>query len=298
MKTHMKILMFGLITAFCSRVGFSATGASEPFRLSMKSERLLANGGIDSLTYDSSWIGGDANAMVVVADNGVEVKRITGSGNFSWSPSTLGKHMLTYTTYIDGVAQSEVYSATMFADWKYTVNDGKATIIDSAYTSGSVTVPTSIDGFTVSGILDNVFAGCNFDCITLPPVFVGYANDVSLIKGVETNGWTRDFTKEGEVFRSADIEHSESTCMTATIIGPTEFSFDWKVSSESGYDKLKWHLNGSQQAEISGERNWQTVKYFQMEYIRYSGLIPRMGALTGMMIVVGCGLNRFRYANH
>ena len=69
----------------------------------------------DSLTvsWDAAWIGGDANATVVIADNGIEVKRTTGSGQFTYSLSNAVPHELTYTTYIDGVAQSEVYATTV-----------------------------------------------------------------------------------------------------------------------------------------------------------------------------------------
>ena len=64
-----------------------------------------------------------------------------------WSPTTAGKHTLTYTTYINGVAQDEVYTVTVYADWKYTVEDGRATIIETTQTSGDVTIPSEIDGF-------------------------------------------------------------------------------------------------------------------------------------------------------
>ncbi len=36
-------------------------------------------------------------------------------------------------------------------------------------------------------------------------------------------------------------------------------SFDWKVSSESGYDFLKYYVNGVEQSRISGYKDWETV---------------------------------------
>ena len=64
-----------------------------------------------TLTWDASWIGGDAGATVVIADNGAEIKRATGAGEFIYALSGTGVHGLTYTTYIDNVAQDEVYTA-------------------------------------------------------------------------------------------------------------------------------------------------------------------------------------------
>jgi hypothetical protein len=71
--------------------------------------------------WDASWVGGDVNATVAIADNGAEVMRTIGVGEFAYEPSGIGRHDLTYTTYIDGVEQEEIYSATVFKDWKYEV---------------------------------------------------------------------------------------------------------------------------------------------------------------------------------
>ena len=38
-------------------------------------------------------------------------------------------------------------------------------------------------------------------------------------------------------------------------------SFDWRVSSESNYDKLKFRVNNTDNTNISGDRDWTTVTY-------------------------------------
>ena len=58
------------------------------------------------------------------------------------------------------MAQDEVYTATVYAQWKYEVKDGGAVIVGTTQTSGSVTIPTEIDGYTVTGIGADMFAGC------------------------------------------------------------------------------------------------------------------------------------------
>ena len=68
-----------------------------------------------SIEWDAAWIGEDDAAEVVIADNGVEIKRVTGSGAFDYTLNDYEPHVLTYTTYIGGVAQEEVYTATFNA---------------------------------------------------------------------------------------------------------------------------------------------------------------------------------------
>ena len=102
------------------------------------------------LSYNSSWIGGDSSATVVIKDNGVEVFRGGGEGEFEWQPTTVGKHTLTYTTYINDVAQEEVLSAIVYNGFKYEVVDGQALLMDVAPTSGELIIPNTIDGYPVS----------------------------------------------------------------------------------------------------------------------------------------------------
>ena len=62
------------------------------------------------LPWNAEWIGGNANATVVITDNGVEVKRTTGIGEFTLN-SSCGNHQLEYSTFISGVKQGETYTA-------------------------------------------------------------------------------------------------------------------------------------------------------------------------------------------
>jgi hypothetical protein len=100
-----------LVAILIGMVGWS--GDSAPFLLDTTADPLIAV----PIMYNSSWIGGDSSAEVVIADDGTEIKRTTGEGEFVWSPTTAGKHILTYTTYINGVVQGEVFTATVYAEW-------------------------------------------------------------------------------------------------------------------------------------------------------------------------------------
>ncbi len=70
---------------------------------------------VHTLNYDASWVGGDSSAEVVIAVDGAELLRATGVGACEWTNKTYGAHTLTYTTYIGGSAQEEVYSSTFYA---------------------------------------------------------------------------------------------------------------------------------------------------------------------------------------
>jgi hypothetical protein len=120
-------------------------GDSAPFLLDT-TDQLVATGGEVSFSYNSSWIGGDPSAEVVISADGTEITRTTGKGDFVWSPDASGKHTLTYTTFINGVVQDEVYEVMVYADWKYTIEDGKATIVEAVQKAGDVVIPSEIDG--------------------------------------------------------------------------------------------------------------------------------------------------------
>ena len=62
------------------------------------------------LPWNAEWIGGNANATVVITDNGTEVKRATGIGEFALN-IPCGYHQLEYSTFISGVKQGETYTA-------------------------------------------------------------------------------------------------------------------------------------------------------------------------------------------
>lgn len=153
MKARRIIREFIALTAIL--IGMTSwAGDSVPFLLDTTDPLNTA-----PITYNSSWVGGDSSAEIVISADGTEIKRTTGEGGFMWAPTTAGKHTLTYTTFINGIAQEEVYTAMVFKDWKYTVSDDKATIVETTQKSGSVTIPSKIDGFPVVGLEDGLFAG-------------------------------------------------------------------------------------------------------------------------------------------
>jgi hypothetical protein len=152
MKMYKKII--ALTAILSGMMGWA--GDSAPFLLDTTEPLITA-----PITYNSVWIGGNPSAVVVISADETEIKRTAGEGEFVWSPTTPGKHTLTYTTFINGVAQDEVYAATVYADWKYTIEDGKATIVEASQKAGDVVIPSEIDGYPVVAVDENVFVNCS-----------------------------------------------------------------------------------------------------------------------------------------
>jgi hypothetical protein len=61
--------------------------------------------------------------------------------------------------------------------------------------------------------------------------------------------------------QSGAIANSGSTSMQTTIAGPGTLRFVWKVSSEPNNDTLRFYVNGSEKARISGEVDWQLREF-------------------------------------
>jgi hypothetical protein len=57
--------------------------------------------------------------------------------------------------------------------------------------------------------------------------------------------------------RSGPVEANGTTWLETTVTGPGMLSFRWKVSSEAGWDYLRFQLDGAEQLAITGEVDWQ-----------------------------------------
>ena len=83
-----------------------------------------------------------------------------------------------------------------------------------------------------------------------------------------TTGGDSDWTSfgsgsyfDGDSCESGSILDDEESWLQTTIDGEETVSFWWKVSSESGWDYLKFYIDGVEQAKISGEVAWQQKTY-------------------------------------
>ena len=61
--------------------------------------------------------------------------------------------------------------------------------------------------------------------------------------------------------QSGSIANNGDSWLQAAVAGPGRLTFWWKVSSETNYDFLTFHLDSNEQARISGEVDWQMQVY-------------------------------------
>ncbi len=74
---------------------------------------------------------------------------------------------------------------------------------------------------------------------------------------VETN-----VTHNGQAAaQSGAIRDSQNSWIEATVSGPGTLTYWWKVSSELGFDRINFSINGTNQASLSGEMDWQSASF-------------------------------------
>ena len=98
-------------------------------------------------------------------------------------------------------------------------------------------------------------------------IFAPHGLDTSetISTGGDSNwGGTRNtYYYDGDATYSRSIYDDEETWMQTTVTASSgdEVSFFWKVSSESSCDYLKFYIDGSLKASISGEVDWEKKSY-------------------------------------
>ena len=139
------------------------------------------------------------------------------------------------------------------------------------YVNTGVVIRASIEDYGVipeGGAPSTVFQSevASLDIQFYPVIFTENKVDLTsrnIAYGFESGkNWTQDTSnkKTGTFsYKSYKIGHSASTFLTATVKGKGTFSFWWKVSSESNYDWLRYYVNGTEKAKISGTKDWAQV---------------------------------------
>jgi hypothetical protein len=245
------------------------SGESSPISLDTASLFITA-----SIAFNASWIGNNSDATVVITDNGAEIYRGSGVGDFAWVPQSQGKHTLTYITYVNDEAQGDILSATLYAGFKYDMVEGGAVLTEVAEISEKLIIPNEIDGLPVVGIRDGLFNGFdNIVDVSMPytvaenildifpdscesitnVVLTGnvmqipveaFAGCTSLkLITLQESGATLHLGNdkgwrfdENGVLRSGKITDNESSSMSMTVQGEGRITYRWKASTDH-YDE-------------------------------------------------------------
>jgi vibriolysin len=175
------------------------------------------------------------------------------------------------TVTVGGSVSFTDQSSNSPTSWSWTFEGGTP----GTSTSQNPTVTyNSVGTFDVSLTAYNIAGSDNetkVDYITVNPASGDEIAEAVDYAGLTfTHSGSADWYKVTDVYyyggdsaRSGAIGNNASTTIETTIsVGSTQaVKFYWKVSSEAGYDYLKFYIDGVEKAKIAGEVNWTQVSY-------------------------------------
>jgi hypothetical protein len=133
-------------------------------------------------------------------------------------------------------------------------------VVTSSPASGSV-FPEGDTAVNVTAVYGTNITDCSFT------VSVRTAHDLPRTLNTTNIDWSTlgdaswymqsDVSRDGLAARSGAITNGQTSILQTTLTGPGVLTFWWKVSSETNRDLLSFTVNGSTQAMISGEVDWQ-----------------------------------------
>ncbi|MCP4220306.1 MAG: hypothetical protein GY765_37085 [bacterium] len=203
--------------------------------------------------YDNDSIKSPTITHNQTASANISVSGVT-SVKFYWKVSSEASYDY-LRFYIDGSLQDQIAGTVDWEQKSYVVSSGSHTLAWTYYKDGSVSSGSDC-GWVDKLELDT-------GTVTDP---LGEALDNSSVT-VSTSGdgtWavnTDDYYYGSSSIKSPVITHSQDASAEVTISGVTSVSFYWKVSSESGYDYLRFYIDGTLQDSIAGTVNWAQKTY-------------------------------------
>lgn len=200
-------------------------------------------------TLDSMNGGDSARCMTPGNSQNVTMgARITGPGplTFNWKVWSEATHdWLEF--YIDGVLQDHISGYTAWSQKTYNIKPG------SHYISWKYVKDAAGTNGQDCGWVDNVqYSYVPFNVAVDDTITTWTQSGNTQWFGEDT-----DFTFGGSAARSGPLGDNQNSAFSATIAGPANIDWVWKVSSASG-DVLRVRVNGTNYASISGEVDWTT----------------------------------------
>lgn len=154
---------------------------------------------------------------------------------------------------IDGVEQDKISGSSEWAKKTLQIGAGSHTV------SWIYTKDYSVSSGQDAGWIDKVeteSGGTSLaDAVDAPELtFTTGGDGTFFIQSTES-------TQGGSAVQSPAMSHNQSAWIETTLSGAGTFSFDWKVSSESGYDFLIVTIDGKEEDKISGNSDWSAGTY-------------------------------------
>ncbi len=172
-------------------------------------------------------------------------KNGTGSGTVTSAPA--------------GISCGSTCSASFLAPTSITLTAAGDTSSGSIFTGWSGG-GCSGTGTCVVNLTDNTSVTATFATTTLGEAL--NIPGITITTSSNANWFPESSTSHDGISaaQSGDISDSQSSFMEFTVHGPGLLSFWWKVSSESGWDFLKFYIDGvPQNIDISGDVDWTQV---------------------------------------
>ena len=126
-----------------------------------------------------------------------------------------------------------------------------------------MTTGASTDNTTTTGNRWDI----NFVGMPLPPITLNQAldnNRLSFTTGGDANWFGQNTTWHygGSAAQSGAVLDGQTSWLQTTVQGPGTMTFYWKISTEEGYDRLIWYMDGILQWDMSGTSTWNlaTIK--------------------------------------
>ncbi len=185
----------------------------------------------------------------------VEYFSTAGTVKFYWKVSSEASYDY-LRFYIDGTLQDQIAGTVDWEQKSYAVTSGSHTLKWEYYKDGSVSSGSDcgwVDKLEIEagGTGGDVLAeAVDYDSLTF-----GTTGDGIWVTDTVTTYY------DGDSAKSPVIAHDQDASMSTTISGFTSVKFYWKVSSESGYDYLKFYIDGTLQDQVAGTVDWTQQSY-------------------------------------
>jgi hypothetical protein len=158
----------------------------------------------------------------------------------------------------------------------WVVATGDPTLAYQWRTNGTPISGATLSNYTIVNVQSNhaatysVVVTNNFGSITSSNAVLTVNTTVNLGEALDAPGLTWSSGGSGLWFgqttnthdgidaaQSGTITDDQESWLETTLTGPTTLTFWWKVSSESGYDFLRFYTNNVEQFTITGEIGWE-----------------------------------------
>jgi M6 family metalloprotease-like protein len=248
---HQGVVPVQASTASCNMLTTTNRGCATTFYYSSNN----ANWG-PSTTPNSNYYSGTATNFSLT---GISAPGATMTGSISFTPpvtktltvSKNGTGSGTVTSAPAGISCGSTCSASFLAPTSITLTaagDASSGSIFTGWSGGGC----SGTGTCVVNLTDNTSVTATFatttlgEALNIPGITITTSSNANWFPEAAT---THDGSSAAQ---SGAISDSQSSFMEFTVHGPGVLSFWWKVSSESGYDKLKFYIDGAEPTSTSG----------------------------------------------